>query len=267
MLRQPAVAGHFYPGKRQPLHDLIERLLPTDKAPSAARGIISPHAGYVYSGAIAAATFAAVNVPEQVIVMGPNHHGFGHSAALYASGSWLTPLGEVMIDAGLAALLLAACPALACDESAHLREHSLEVQIPLIQMLNPVAQIVPICFGHLPLDVLVQTGEQIGALLNEQARDVLLVASSDMTHFESASRAREHDFLALERILALDPEGLYTIVHEQRISMCGVIPTVVMLAAVRVMGGQQAELIRYGNSGEVSGDDTDVVGYAGVVIH
>lgn len=266
MIRQPAVAGHFYPGNRETLRDLIGKLLPPVNSAAAAFGIISPHAGYVYSGAIAAETFAAVKLPEQLIVLGPNHHGFGHCGAVYASGAWLTPLGEVTIDAELASALLAKCPALACDDSAHLHEHSLEVQVPFIQTLCPGATIVPICFGHLPLDVLLTTGTQIGEVLKTLNRDVLIVASSDMTHFESSSRARDLDYLALERVMELDPEGLYQTVRDHRISMCGVIPTVVMLAAARVLGATQAELIRYGNSGEVSGDNSEVVGYAGVAI-
>ncbi len=266
MQRKPAVAGQFYPGDAATLRQTVSDLLAPAAAPLPAFGIVSPHAGYIYSGAIAGETFAAVRVPQQVVILGPNHHGLGHPAAVYPSGSWLTPLGETQIDMGLAERILKACPAMAADPAAHRMEHSLEVQLPFIQLRAPGATIVPVCLGRLSLEELLAMGEGLGKALSQSDSEVLIVASSDMTHYEPAEEAREKDMRAIARILEVDPAGLYRTVSERAISMCGVLPTVVMLAAARWLGATAGELVRYGHSGEVSGDRGAVVGYAGVVV-
>jgi AmmeMemoRadiSam system protein B len=266
MQRQPAVAGQFYPGNPEQLRRTVQQMLPADAKALPALAVMVPHAGYVYSGAIAGETFARVRIPGRVVILGPNHHGLGHPAAVFAEGSWLTPLGESAVDTELAAALLAGCPELAADAAAHRFEHSLEVQLPFLQALAPRAAIVPICLGHLPLGRLLLLGEAIGAVLERFPGETLLVASTDMTHYEEGGAARVKDRHALDRVLALDPEGLYRTVREERISMCGVLPTVTMLAAARRLGAAAASLVRYGNSGDVTGDQAQVVGYAGVVV-
>lgn len=265
MVRQPVVAGQFYPGQKAALKEIVQRYLAQGK-PQPALGVVSPHAGYIYSGAIAGQVFSATQVPDRVIILGPNHHGLGHPAAVFAKGSWLTPLGETAIDEQLCGRLLAGCPLLAEDEVAHGSEHSLEVQLPFIQALAPHATIVPICIGHNGLEDLLRIGQDIGRVLKGEKEDVLVVASSDMTHYESAHDARTKDRLALDRILALDPEGLYRVVMEKGISMCGVMPVVVMLTIALELDASKATLVRYGNSGEVTGDETEVVGYAGLTV-
>lgn len=265
MLRQPAVAGRFYPGQPDLLHHTLERLLPVvDAAP--AIGVMVPHAGYVYSGAIAGATFARVTFPPSVVLIGPNHHGLGPDASLFTNGAWFTPLGASAIDENLAAQLLTNCPLLEDDTLAHQLEHSLEVQVPFIQQRAPKAQLVPISLSHLSLQQLLELGSGIGTVLSALPVAPLLVASSDMTHYEPAETARRKDFGALDFVLALDPEGLYRHVRKERISMCGVLATVVMLAAAKVLGASSAELVQYGNSGDITGDFSEVVGYAGVIV-
>jgi AmmeMemoRadiSam system protein B len=266
MQRSSAVAGQFYPGRPEVLRQTVEDLLPPSPAPQPAIGVMVPHAGYVYSGAIAGETFARVRIPARVVIIGPNHRGVGHPAAVFPAGSWQTPLGAAAVDNELAQRLLAECPGLSADPAAHRFEHSLEVQVPFLQVLNPHAAIVPICLGHLLLEDLLAIGRALGAALARFGQEVLLVASTDMTHYESGEVARGKDRLALDRVLALDPEGLYRTVSEQRISMCGFIPTVMMLAATAELGATIASLVRYGNSGDVTGDQTQVVGYAGVVV-
>jgi hypothetical protein len=266
MQRQPAVAGQFYPGNTGTLRQTVHGLLPRQAKEMTAAGIVSPHAGYRYSGGIAGETFARVHVPQKVVLLGPNHHGIGHRAAVYASGSWLSPLGETLIDEDLAGRILLSCPVLAADTVAHSREHSLEVQLPFIQVRAPGATIVPICLGSLSLEELLALGEGLGKTLAETPEEVLIVASSDMTHYEEAETARTKDMRAIDRILELDAEGLFRTVRDGGITMCGVLPTVVMLGAVRFLGAVRGELVRYGNSGEVSGDHDAVVGYAGVVV-
>lgn len=264
MDREPAVAGRFYTDEPRALAREVDGFLALPGDRVAAKGIVAPHAGYVYSGAIAGAVYARVAVPQKVVVLGPNHTGLGHPAALWpAGGGWRTPLGRVPVSAALTEAL-AAGPGVELDRAAHLREHSLEVQVPFLQRARPDVEIAALCLG--PLDV--SACEELGRAVAAAARDAgaLVVASSDMSHYIPAAAAREKDHLAIDRILALDPEGLHRTVRREGISMCGVVPTTVMLFAVRALGATRAELVRYGSSGEVSGDDRQVVGYAGLVV-
>ncbi|TLM69357.1 MAG: AmmeMemoRadiSam system protein B [Deltaproteobacteria bacterium] len=266
MVRSPAVAGQFYPKHPAALTQTLDQLIPATDGGLTACGVMVPHAGYVYSGAVAGRTFAAVAVPEEVVILGPNHHGAGHQAAVYRHGAWDTPLGRVPIAEALADAVLAACPAMAADIQAHLYEHSLEVQVPFLQVRRSSVSILPLCIGRVPLDVLLEIGDGLAKALLTRAHRPLLVASTDMTHYESGETARRKDHQALDRVLALDPEGLYRTVRDQRISMCGVLPTVVMLRAALALGATRAELVAYANSGDVTGDQREVVGYAGVTV-
>lgn len=266
MERTPAVSGQFYPDNPQILLQQLHSFMPEDAPATDAIGVVAPHAGYIYSGAIAGAVIGSVAVPDTVLILGPNHHGLGDRAAVYPDGTWHTPLGACGVDEALAQRLLESCPSLAPDVLAHRFEHSLEVQVPFLQVRNPNVRIVPICLGHLPLDQLVSIGRSVGQILLTMEDRPLLLASSDMSHYVSAEEAHRKDMLAIKRILDLDPEGLYQVVREERISMCGVLPVVVLLAAARELGARKAQLVRYGHSGEVTGDDTEVVGYAGIRI-
>ena len=266
MHRTAAVAGQFYAGQKEALREQVSNFLKQNLEPQQAVGVMVPPAGYVYSGAIAGQTFGRVKVPGRVVLLGPNHTGYGAAQAVYPAGSWQTPLGDIPIDSCLARQIIAECGEATGDELAHRYEHSLEVQVPFIQIKAPQARLVPVCLGHAPLQTLLDFGQSLGRLLAAQAEPTLLVASSDMTHFESAESARQRDMQALHKILDLDAEGLYRVVAAEGISMCGVVPTVVMLAAARELGARKGTLVRYGNSGETTGDNAEVVGYAGVVI-
>jgi AmmeMemoRadiSam system protein B len=265
MIREPAVAGAFYPAGAAELASGVDRYLAPGKDPAApALGLLAPHAGYVYSGAVAGAAYARVAIPSRVIVLGPNHTGLGFArAALAPASSWRTPLGEVARDEELCQAL-AAAPGVAPDAAAHAREHSLEVQLPFLQRSRPGFTLAALCLAHLGY----RECECLGQAVAAAARDAsaLIVASSDMSHYRPAGEARQADHRALEPLLALDAEGLYRRVHEEEISMCGIIPAVVMLLAARALGARSAELVRYAHSGEVSGDDDRVVGYAAVVV-
>ncbi|MEJ2201590.1 MAG: AmmeMemoRadiSam system protein B [Desulfuromonadaceae bacterium] len=266
MSRMPAVAGRFYPGQRQELQRVVEAYSRSPGGKCSAIGVVVPHAGFIYSGAIAGATFGRVQIPQRVVILGPNHHGLGHPVAVYAKGSWQTPLGSVAVDETLAQAILGGCPDLAADETAHKFEHSLEVQLPFIQVLAPQAGIVPICLGRIGLTETLRLGNDLGRVLAQYPGETLIVASSDMTHYEPGPVARKKDLRALQQIQDLDPSGLYQTVYSESISMCGVIPVVVMLSAALRLGAQSVELIHYGNSGDVTGDQAEVVGYAGVVV-
>jgi AmmeMemoRadiSam system protein B len=266
MLRSAVVAGQFYPGRKEVLFETVESLIGPASQEYPVIALMSPHAGYIYSGAVAGHTFSGVVIPDEVVILGPNHHGRGHKAAVYASGAWETPLGQTMIASDLARRILDECPMTAEDTVAHRFEHSLEVQLPFVQYCAPQSRIVPVCIGHMPLELLLQMGDGLARAVASCRKAPLLVASTDMTHYESGRTARRKDFLALDKVLALDPEGLYQVVRDQGITMCGVLPTVVMLQAAIGLGAKDAELVAYTNSGDVTGDQSEVVGYAGVRI-
>lgn len=266
MVRSAVVAGQFYPGRKVDLQTSVDTLMMAAEPLRPALALMSPHAGYIYSGAVAGRTFSGVLFPEEVIILGPNHHGRGQAAAVYASGAWETPLGRTQIAAELARLILEECPMTAEDTVAHRFEHSLEVQLPFLQSCAPRSRIVPICISRMPLEMLLQMGDGLARAIARHKKMPLLVASTDMTHYEPGSIARKKDSLALDKVLALDPQGLYDVVRDHGISMCGVLPTVVMLQAAVALGATAAELVAYSNSGDVTGDQSEVVGYAGVRI-
>jgi len=268
MLRSPAVAGQFYPGSEASLIKSLNALIP-EIAPDElqdALAVISPHAGYVYSGSVAGETIGRVHVPENVIILGPNHTGHGVAVALMAEGAWDMPLGEVPINKELAAQITQNCHDVEIDEAAHRFEHSLEVQVPFLQYMQKHLSIAPVVVSHVSYETCAAVGKGLAAAIKQYGKPVLIVASTDMTHYESRRAASAKDSLALERIKALDPEGLYNTVLGNRISMCGIMPTTVALTAALALGAQRAELIRYTDSGETSGDTSHVVGYAGLVI-
>lgn len=268
-VRLPAVDGRFYASEPRLLARDVERLLGPPGADSRpalrARAVVVPHAGYVYSGAIAGATFGRVAIPEYVVLLGPNHTGLGARRALWSRGAWRTPLGDLPIAEQLADEL-AREAGLEHDRAAHLHEHSIEVELPFLVRRRPDVRIVPVCLGMHDADECRELGRAIARGIENSGRDVLLVASTDMSHYLDAETARACDHQALTPLLALDPDALHRTVVGRAISMCGFVPTCVVLSAARELGASAAELVRYGNSGETSGDFTRVVGYAGVSI-
>jgi hypothetical protein len=266
MKREPAVAYQFYPGDPATLKETLDRLIPAATAKQKALAVVSPHAGYIYSGSVAGETFATVEIPQDIVVMGPNHHGYGASVALMENGVWNMPLGEVEINTVLARHLLAQTELIETDTLAHRFEHSLEVQVPFLQYFRPDLTLTPLVISHLSFKSCQIVGEAIAAAIEQYGKPVLIVASSDMTHYESRESATTKDALALKQLMALDPQALYNTVLGKKISMCGIIPATIALIAALRLGASQARLIRYTDSGEASGDINQVVGYAGVVI-
>ena len=265
MTRPPVVADRFYPGDPTLLRQTLAGFIPSVQKKKKALAVIVPHAGYVYSGAVAGETFAGVQVPETALILGPNHHGNGQPLALGIS-DWQMPMGGVSIKRDLAGSILRNSEVIVEDDVAHLQEHSLEVQVPFLQFLQKKLKIVPIVVSHVSYEVCTQTARDLATAIREFAQSVLMVASTDMTHYESRRNASIKDHLALERIQALDPKGLYETVLGNRISMCGIMPTTIALLTALELGATRAELVRYTDSGEASGDTDQVVGYAGLVI-
>ncbi|TWJ18763.1 AmmeMemoRadiSam system protein B [Geobacter argillaceus] len=266
MLRQPAVAGQFYSSERDRLQKDLAGLITSQEEQERAIGVVSPHAGYIYSGAVAGALFGAIRIPRTVVILGPNHHGVGARAALYPSGSWATPLGTVPINDRLSSLCSRHAPLLEPDTLAHLHEHSLEVQLPFLRAIRPDVAIVPVCIGFGRYQECEELGMGLALAIREYGEEVLIVASSDMTHYEPADQAREKDGIAIREILALNPSGLLGTCRSRGITMCGVVPATVMLIAAKELGANRARLVRYANSGDVNGDVRQVVGYAAVTV-
>ena len=269
MKRPPAVAGIFYPDKPAELRETLSYLV--ESAPERVRAIsvVSPHAGYMYSGKVAGKVFGRIEAPDTAIILGPNHTGLGAPASLYPGEAFITPLGEAKVDKDLRDTLLKECQLLSPDVKAHEHEHSLEVQVPFLQFLNPVIKIVPICLSYISVKEIKELGEAISRGIKAfPEKKVLIVASSDFSHYVPHEVAKEKDHRAIEKILELDEEGLLRRVVEERISMCGVVPVAVAIVASKgIKQPLKAELIAYQTSGDVIGDYASVVGYGGVIIY
>jgi len=272
MIRPPAVAGRFYPDDPARLLETLDSFLAqpsqdkkvAEKLP--ARGCVLPHAGYKFSGSVAGEVFRRMQIPPRAILIGPRHFPRGAAAAILSEGAWQTPLGLAQIDFRLARQIARACPLLHEDEVAHSAEHSLEVLLPFFQRLVPGFSFVPIVIGPVSYEHLVDLGNALAEVIAAEREPILLAASSDMNHYETDAATRVKDRKAIDRILALDPQGLFDTVHKENISMCGSGAVVAMLTAMRKLGATRGKLLRYATSGEVNGDLQEVVGYAGIVI-
>lgn len=267
-IRPPAVAGTFYESSPERLRAQVDACFAANPpAPSKERflGAVVPHAGLMYSGHVAAAFYALAELPKRLIILCPNHTGAGHFAAIQREGAWRTPLGDVAIDTRLADALMAKTQLLAEDARAHAREHSLEVQLPFLQRLLGDFTFVPICLGAHRYDYAEEIGQVIADVLKDE-RDVAILASSDLNHYEDQSETLRKDQLAIDQVLARDPRGLWRVIDEYDVSMCGFIPTTTMLVAANALGAANARLVKHATSGDVNGDYSHVVGYASVVV-
>lgn len=275
-MRPPAVAGRFYPANAQHLRAEIETFItPRAEAEAESRrpeaklramGCIVPHAGYVYSGGVAGTVYRRLELPRRYVILCPNHTGMGEPLAIMSEGVWRTPLGDAAIDQELAQALKEKMPLLAEDSTAHRYEHAIEVQLPFLQVLAPGFHFVPIAVGTGNFEVLSALGTVIARVLESRGEPVLVIASSDMNHYEDDVVTREKDSKAIEQVLALKPRGLFDVVQHNNISMCGYGPATAMLTAACRLGASQAQLLHYATSGDVSNDREMVVGYAGIAV-
>jgi len=266
MTRQPAVAGQFYPGDEKGLKRELERYIVRVEKKESALAALAPHAAYMYSGGVAGAVYSRMEIPDIIVIMCPNHSGLGARAAIMLNGTWEIPGTSIPIHTQLAEDILKNSKELEEDSLAHLREHSLEVHLPFLFYLNPHISFVPICLMGRNYSFCEDIGKAVASAIKERKEKALIVASSDMTHYESHDEAKKKDKKAIDRVLALDPEGLLDTVRKQGITMCGVIPATAMLVAAKELGARRAELVKYATSGEVSGDYDQVVGYAGILV-
>jgi AmmeMemoRadiSam system protein B len=266
MIRTPAVAGQFYPAIKPVLQAEVERYLVKVDEKIEAVGILSPHAGYVYSGPVAGATFSSAELKDTCIIMGPNHTGEGKPFSIMTEGVWKMPLGDCEIDAGLAKAMLEDSGYLEEDFLAHRHEHSVEVQIPFLQVLKKKIRIVPMVLADADVEVYKNIGKSISKAVKERC-PATIIASSDLTHYEPREIAVRKDKKVIDAVLDLDIDGLMDAIVKYNISMCGYAPVCVMLAASKELGAKKAKLIKYQTSGDVSGDYNAVVGYGGVIVY
>lgn len=266
MLRLPAVSGRFYPSDPSELTAQVRNFAaPHSNEPAkAALACLVPHAGYMYSGHVAGAVYGSILLPKKIIVLGVRHSPRGQPAAILSEGAWRTPLGDAPIDSGLAEEIRHSCPLLREDAVAHSGEHSLEVQLPFLQVLGREFAFVPVALGTIHFESLVSIGEGIGQVLKAGKERILLLTTSDLNHYEDDRTTRKKDRLAIDQLLAMDPRGLYDVCSREDISMCGLGPAVAMLAALHTVGAAKAEVVKYATSADVSGDTATVVGYVGM---
>jgi len=268
--RLPAVAGTFYEGTPERLAAQVAECFaenPDAETKERFIGAVVPHAGLMYSGHVAAAFYGIADLPRRFIILCSNHTGFGHFAAINRQGDWRTPLGSVSIDTPLADALMQHSGLLADDSRAHAREHSLEVQLPFLQqLLGNDFTFVPICLGANRYDYCEEIGNAIAAVVRAAGEPVGILASSDLNHYEDQKTTLRKDQQAIDEVLKLDPQGLWRVVDELDISMCGFIPTTTMLIAATHLGAKQARLIKHATSGDINGDYAHVVGYAAIVV-
>jgi MEMO1 family protein len=263
-VRNTSVAGTFYPADKKTLVAVLDSYISKSHSIKKAKGIVMPHAGYIYSGKTAGMTIRDVEVPETVLLLGPNHRGNGADFAVMSKGAWHSPIGNILIDEDFAAELLQTCDVLSDDESAHDSEHSLEVQVPFLQYKNSAAKIVPLLVNSYDIHACSKVAHAIAECIKD--KDVLMLASSDMTHYESQVSAKAKDSQAIDAILLLDEELLLERVSKLRISMCGFLPVYIMLKAAKQLGSKHAFLVDYSTSGDMTGTYSQVVGYAGIVV-
>lgn len=263
-LRTCEFAGQWYPSS---LEEAESYWIP-EKKRLKTRAVVCPHAGWMYSGLVAGKVYGKIKPADTFVVIGPNHTGYGQaSTSLFPKGHWILPQTRIEIDEGFATELMHASEFLSIDVEAHRREHSIEVQVPFLLLLNPKAKLVPIVMRDYDPEIFHDLGRSIATVVKKTTdRSVLLVASTDMTHYESRSSAVQKDRAAIERILAVDPDGLQSTVDRLGISMCGLGPTAAVLAAAKALGASSAQLVHYATSGEITHDEDSVVGYAGIVI-
>ena len=266
-VRTPAVAGRFYPRRAEELVRDIRKYMAGDESNRvAAIGCIAPHAGYMFSGHVAGAVYSRLEIPKHCVILCPNHTGIGAALAVMTGAAWQTPLGAVAADAAMGTALLRRFPKLEEDSTAHRGEHAIEVQLPFLQARRGDLSFVPIAVGTSNFKVLQELGEALADTISRQPEKVLIIASSDMNHYESDAVTRVKDHKAIERVLAMDARGLWEVVMNEDVGMCGFGPAIAMLTAASRLGATSAELVKYATSGDVSGDRDQVVGYAGIIV-
>ena len=267
MRRRATGAGIFYPRDPNELKQTLDKFLQKrQQLQNPALAIILPHAAYSYSGKTVASVLNSIQIPNRIIIIGPNHEAKNKQLSIISQGKFETPLGDVAIDEELSALLKTLCPQIKEDHQAHIMEHAIEVELPFFQQLNPKIKVVPLLATHLSLQECKTIGTTLAKAISSIKEPILLIASTDLNQHIPAVKVKVLDQLIIGRLVAVDPQGLFQTVEDRGISMCGVTPTTITLFAAKALGAKKGTLVHYTNSAELSGNQRDVVGYAGVII-
>jgi AmmeMemoRadiSam system protein B len=265
MIRNPTVAGYFYPASPAELKATLAKYIDKTAPKEEVVGLLMPHAGYIYSGAVAGAAISRVSFKDTFIVIGPSHSGLGKPFSVWPEGTWKTPLGEVEVDEELARKIIELSEYAEEDYLAHENEHAVEVQVPFLQYIKSDVKIVPIILAGASDAIYKEIGHAVARAIKGLKRGAVILASGDMTHYEPAEVARDKDMKAVEAMLALDADELTRRYNNLRITMCAHGPVVTLITAAKELGASGAELIKYQNSGDATGDYSSVVAYAGVI--
>jgi AmmeMemoRadiSam system protein B len=271
MIRSPAVAGHFYFYDSGMLLRQIQDFMDEGAVRRGVLGVMVPHAGFMYSGRVAGMVYSRINPADSYVILGPNHTGMGPPCSLMREGLWRTPLGDVRVNSDLAEDIVVRSKYLEEDVLAHEYEHSVEVQLPFLQFLGGDFEFVPIVLAHMSADdgflgVCRDVGMAIAGAMKKTRERVVVVASTDLTHYEPQNVAEGKDRAVLDAVVSLNPKKLFEEVSGRDVSMCGFGPTAVMLYACLALGASKGELAGYMTSGDVTGDLREVVGYGGVLV-
>ena len=274
--RRPSVAGQFYAGSPETLRDQIRECFESKLGPGLppeehgdegkVLGVVVPHAGYAYSGPVAAWSYRALyedRRPQTFVILGPNHHGMGSGVSIYPKGAWKTPLGTAVIDEELSAWIVEETKIIDPDTRAHQYEHSIEVQIPFLQYLYGDIRLVAISMMLQDLGSAREVGREIGRVLEAGDGTAVVIASTDFSHYVSPEVAHENDHAVIERIVAMDSPGIYKVVEDRGVSMCGYGPVMAAIEATKALGAKAGRLLKYGTSGDVA-PMREVVGYASI---
>ena len=266
-LREPCAAGSFYPADEKQLFNTVkEYILAGKNTNENAKGIIVPHAGYIYSGKVAIETIASFELGNTIIILGPNHSGLGKDFSLSGADAWDTPFGRIDIDKKITLEILKNSKYIQKDDDAHRLEHSIEVQLPLLQYVKKNFKIVPIIVLSSNVKAYEDIGLELASIIKSSSREITIIASTDLTHYEPQDIAQNKDKIAIDAILELNVKKLIENIKKLNISMCGYAPTSIMIETVKNIGTREAKLIKYQTSGDTTGDYTSVVGYAGIGI-
>lgn len=266
MIREAAFAGQFYPGTPAKLRDMIREMVDEKAQKEEVIGAVLPHAGYIYSGPVVGAVLSRILFKDTFVIMCPNHTGRGKLFSLWAEGAWKTPLGQVEVDSELAGRILIESKYIEKDEAAHHYEHAIEVQLPFLQYFKPDVKVVPIVVGQGGGNAYKEIGKEIARAIKDLKKGAVIIASSDMTHYESQESAGKKDSSAIEAMLELDEDELLRRIDKFDITMCGYAAATSLISAARELGAARAELVKYQTSGDGTGDYSSVVGYAGIII-
>lgn len=267
MIRKPVVSGQFYPDGKEVLEKFIKEITPKEASRISAKAIILPHAGYIYSGRVAAATISKVLAKKRIIILGNNHAGLGAEFGLWKKGSWMTPLGPIDIDEALAESILSKGKRIVADTDSHISEHSIEVQLPILKYFFGDFKFVPIACSMTKLEWYRQAAGQICSAIKAAKNDILFVATTDLTHYEPDQTARAKDRTAIEAMINLDEQDLIKKVSSKNITMCGLAPVVTLILCMKQLGARKSQVSLYQTSADQSGDFSSVVGYVGMIIN